>query len=309
MCSRADVGPRCRAYVGPNFSSAMGKRQSVFALVALLLAGTAAAQDQQPRSQPGWPCVGRPDPVYVRTAEATGGQVFLFDHSEVGHSAALVLAEQGHDETIFRVSGSLEDGTHEFSFPIDSTVESVFISVSLQCLQVVEIATPAGALLRDSDPGVDYHQFQAGRIVTIKTPAPGPWKVTVSGKGMFFLVAQAKSDLSLDDARVVEQGGRPGHEGLFPIKGPPRRGVQQMLEVRMSGAPSASGFAFYSSQGELLQRLTLAAEDGASGDDRTYLGKVTPQAAEFRLAVTGLDARGFRFERMKAALITTQAPE
>jgi hypothetical protein len=52
----------------------------------------------------------------------------------------------GHDETIFRISGSLEDGTHEFSFPIDSTVESAFISVSLQCLQVVEIATPAGAL-------------------------------------------------------------------------------------------------------------------------------------------------------------------
>ena len=113
----------------------------------------------------------------------------------------------GHDETIFRVSGSLEDGTHEFSFPIDSTVESAFISVSLQCLQVVEIATPAGALLRDSDPGVDYHQFQAGRIVTIKKPAPGPWKVTVSGKGMFFLVAQAKSDLSLDDARFVSKAG------------------------------------------------------------------------------------------------------
>jgi len=88
---------------------------SVLTLVALLIAGTAAAQDQQPHSRPGWPCVGRPDPVYVRTAEATGGQVFLFDHSEVGHSAALVLAEQGHEETIFRVSGSLEDGTHEFS--------------------------------------------------------------------------------------------------------------------------------------------------------------------------------------------------
>jgi hypothetical protein len=173
----------------------------------------------------------------------------------------------------------------------------------------VEIATPAGALLREGDPGVEYHQFQAGRVVTIKQPAPGPWKVTVSGKGMFFLVAQARSDLSLDGAEFVELAGRPGHEGFFPIKGPPRRGVEQMLEVRMSGAPSASGFAFYSSQGELLQRLTLAAEEDVSGDDRAYLGKVTPQAAEFRLAVTGLDARGFRFERMKAALITTRAPE
>lgn len=281
-----------------------------FALFAgLTAAATLAAQDQQPRSRPGWPCVGRPDPTYFRTAEATGGQVFLFDHSEVGHSAALVLAEQGHDETIFRIAGSLEDGLHEFTIPIDSTVESAFISVSLQCLQVVEIATPSGALLRDTDPGVDYHQFQAGRIVTIKKPSPGSWKVTVSGKGMFFLVAQAKSDLSLDDARFVEEGGRPGHEGLFPIKGQPRRGAPQMFEVSMSGAPNASDFAFFSSQGELLQRLTLSLEDGSRGDNRTYLGKVTPQATEFRLAVTGLDARGFHFERMKAALITTRSPE
>jgi hypothetical protein len=284
-------------------------RRGCWAVAILLLAGTAAAQDQQPRSRPGWPCVGRPDPVYVRTAEATGGQVFLFDPSEVGQSAALIIGQQGHDETIFRISGSLAEGTHEFSFPIDSTVESAFISVSLQCLQVVEIATPAGALLREGDAGVEYHQFQAGRIVTITKPAPGPWKVTVSGKGMFFLVAQARSDLSLDDAQFVELAGRPGHEGFFPIEGQPRRGVEQMLEVRMSGAPSASSFAFYSSQGELLQRLTLAAEEDVSGDDRAYLGKVTPQSSEFRLVVTGLDARGFRFERMKAALIATRAPE
>jgi hypothetical protein len=115
--------------------------------------------------------------------------------------------------------------------------------------------------------------------------------------------------LSIDEARFVEEGGRPGHEGLFPIKGQPRLGIPQMLEVRMSGSPNASGFAFYSSQGELLQRLTLSLEDGGSGDDRTYLGQVTPRAREFRLAVTGIDAKGFRFERMKPALIMTTGPE
>jgi hypothetical protein len=277
--------------------------------LVLFGAGSAAAQDQPPRSQPGWPCVGRPDPTYFSTAEATGGQVFLFDHSEVGHSAAVVLAERGHDETIFRIAGSLEDGLHEFSIPIDSTVESAFISVSLQCLQVVEIATPTGALVREADPGVDYHQFQAGRIVTVKHPSPGSWRVSVSGHGMFFLVVQAKSDLSLDEARFVEEGGRPGHEGLFPIKGPPRRGVAQLFEVRVSGAPSVSDVAFVSSQGVLLQRLPLSAQEGGSGADRTYVGQVTPRASEFRVAVTGVDAKGFPFERMKAALIVTGGRE
>jgi hypothetical protein len=153
-----------------------------------------------------------------------GRQVFLFDHSEVGHSAALVPGRAGHDETIFG-SPALEDGTHEFSFPIDSTVESAFISVSLQCLQVVEIALPPERCFAIRIPR-GLHQFRR-RIVTMKKPAPGPWRVTVSGKGMFFLVAQ-QSPICRWTMRGSSRkaGGRA--RGLFPIKGQPRRGVQQM---------------------------------------------------------------------------------
>ena len=75
-------------------------------------------------------------------------------------------------------------------------------------------------------------------------PTPGAWTVRVAGKGMFFLVLLAKTDLSLDSVRFVEPGGRPGHEGLFPIKGSPKRGVAQKLEVAMSGALRNPAFRF-----------------------------------------------------------------
>lgn len=269
-------------------------------------AGAALAQDQQPRERPGWPCVGRPDPTYFRTAEATGGSVFLFDKSEIGESAALMIATSRHEETIFRAAGSLNEGMHEFSIPVDSAVESVLFSVSLQCLQVADITTPEGAELRANDPGVDYHQFQAGRIVTIAKPTPGAWRVAVSGRGMFFLVVQARTDLTLDAVRFVEPGGRPGHEGLFPIKGSPRRGVKQTLEVGLSGKAHDVSFRFISSQGEPIQTLalSLSPEEGGTDDDRTYVGDVTPTASEFRLLVSGVDARGFPFERVHAPLFT-----
>jgi hypothetical protein len=280
----------------------------VISAIVAVLALTAAAQQQAPRERPGWPCVGRPDPAYVRTAEATGGQVFLFDKSEIAESGALMIASSKHTETIFRVSGSLTEGVHDFTVPIDSTVESVMISVSLQCLQVADITTPRGGALRANDPGVDYHQFEAGRIVTVASPAPGAWKVTVSGRGLFFLVVQARTALTLDEARFVAPGGRPGHEGLFPVKGPLPAGSIRLLEVDLRGDARDVTFRFVSSQGELLQDLSLTQQEGGSTDDRTYVGEVTPKAAEYRLQVSGVDARGFAFTRMHAALFIEAHP-
>ena len=265
-----------------------------FAAFLVCAATAAAGQDQQPRSRPGWPCVGKPDPSYFTVAEGSGGQVFLFDPSEIGESSVLMIGAMKHEETVFRAAGTLAEGVHEFSIPVDSTIESALFSISLQCLQVVEIVRPSGDELRENDPGVDYHQFQAGRMVTVPRPTPGAWTVRVAGKGMFFLVLQAKTELSLDRVSFVEPGGRPGHEGLFPIKGSPKRGVRQQLEVEMSGSLQNPAFRFVSSSADTIQDLSLQRQPG-SGDDLDFLGEVTPRARQFRLAVTGTDARGFPF--------------
>jgi hypothetical protein len=232
--------------------------------------------------------------------------VFLFDPSEVGESSVLMIGAMKHEETVYRAAGTLAEGVHEFSVPIDSTIESAMFSVSLQCLQVVEIVRPSGEELRANDPGVDYHQFQAGRIVTLPKPAPGAWTVRVAGKGMFFLVLQAKTELTLDRVAFVEPGGRPGHEGLFPIKGAPKRGLAQTLEVELSGEFRDPKFRFVSSAAETIQELSLKPEDGG-GDERSYLGNVTPRARQFRLAVSGVDSRGFPFQRVHAPLFTAEA--
>ncbi len=280
--------------------------QTTIVLVVVSISSILVAQDQQPRSRPGWPCVGKPDPSYFTVAEGSGGQVFLFDPSEVGESSALMIGAMKHEETVYRAAGTLAEGVHEFSIPVDSAIESAMFSVSLQCLQVVEIVRPSGDELRANDPGVEYHQFQAGRIVTLPNPPPGAWTVRVAGKGMFFLVLQAKSELTLDRVAFVEPGGRPGHEGLFPIKGAPRRGVAQKLEVEMSGAFRNPRFRFVTSAAELIQELPLEAQEGSSGE-QSFLGDVTPSARQFRLAVSGQDGRGFPFQRVHAPLFTAEA--
>ena len=270
----------------------------------------ARQQSQPQQSHPGWPCIGRPDPAYFKIAEASGGQVFLFDPSELGASAVLMSEGMRHPATVLRVAGSLVEGVHSFDVPIDSTIESVLFSISLQCLQVVEIATPTGALLEDGGEGVDAHRFEAGRVIVVAHPPAGAWRVTVSGRGLFFLVVQARTPLALDGVRFVAPSGRPGHGGLFPVHGPPAYGVPQWLEVTVGGDVRAPRFQLVSSANELLQPIELRpVTEESSGETRTFLGQVTPRSRQFRVAVSGVDATGAPFQRVHAPLYSTAGSE
>lgn len=122
--------------------------------VLILIAGAALAQapqGQKPRLQPGWPCTGKEpsfDPAYARVAEASGGQIFLFDRSEAGRSMTIYKYTSKHPATITRVAGKLEGQHEDIRVPVDSTIDSLLVSVTLQCMQTIVIYDPAGAEIK-----------------------------------------------------------------------------------------------------------------------------------------------------------------
>jgi hypothetical protein len=80
--------------------------------------------------------------------------------------------------------------------------------------------------------------------------------------------------------------------------------VAQRLEVTLSGTLRDPVFRFVSSSAETIQQLSLQRQEG--GDERDFLGEVTPTARQFRLAVSGVDARGFAVQRVHAPLFTAE---
>lgn len=276
-------------------------------MILSLLAATVGAQQQVPRSQPGWPCVaGRAvDPSYIRTAEATGGQVFLFDRSEAARSMVLVRESGKHEDTIFRSMGTLATGTREFSFPVDSTVESLMVSVTLQCLQSITVLRPSNTEVHAGEPGVDDNRFRSGQILILAKPEAGAWRIRIAGAGMFFVVASAKSAISLDTVEFVELGGRPGHEGLFPVKGPIHLGEERTLSVRLTAPAGDTAFRLINSAGETLEPLAMKLS-GESEDPREFSGTLTLKYPAFRVAVEGRDAGGYSYQRVLARLIQVQ---
>jgi hypothetical protein len=214
--------------------------------------------------------------------------VLLFKPSELAGTAIQMRGSNRHDEVVFRAGGELADAEYEFDVPVDSTIESAYFFVSVQCLRAVTLIRPAGDELPTDAPGVDYHAFEAIRLVTVPQPAPGQWRMRIAGRGFFSVVVKAATAVRLRDV-TFSAGG-------FPVKREPQR-----LGVRTNGGVSDVAFHFISSAGAPIEPLALQIEQQAD-DSRTYAGEVTPPAAPFRVVMTGIDDKGFRVQRVDARL-------
>jgi hypothetical protein len=269
------------------------------AVILVLAIQNLSAQDQVSSSKPGWPCVaGRAiDPVYIQTAEATGGQVFLFDRTEAARSMVLVQHSHKHDETIFRSMGTLVSGSREFHFPVDSTVESLMLSVTLQCLRSITVYRPSNTDVHSGEPDVDDNVFRSGRILILTKPQAGPWRIRIAGAGLFFVTVQAKSSISLGRVEFVEPGGRIGHEGVFPVKGAIHPGERRTLALGITAPAGDTAFRLLNSAGETLEQLEAqVSNEGA--DDREFLATFPLRHSDFRVAVEGRDLAGYPYQRV-----------
>lgn len=256
-----------------------------FWLLLLTICAAIPAQDarQRPKFDPNWPCTGKEpsfDPSYAKVAEATGGQVFLFDRSEVARSAVLMAGASQHPETIIRSAGRLETQSFEIRVPVDSTVESLFVSVTLQCMERIALLDPQG---KEADPlqirGEDTW-LRAGRISEIPQPQPGAWRLRLTGGGPYFVSVRAKTRIGLHGARFGDSL--------------PRFGAEQKLNLALTFAIPNVEFGLVSPTGDPLQPLVLDPDPNQSNH---WTGLVIPSFRQFRVSVTGTDEQGFPFQR------------
>jgi hypothetical protein len=223
------------------------------------------------------------DPAYVSLAEESGGNVLLFEPSEIGGAAVDMSATNQHDETVFRAGGRVAEGIYEFEVPVDSTIQSVYFFVSLQCLDSEALIAPSGDQIHATSTGVAYHEFKAIRLYTVQAPSPGVWRIRMAGRGLLSVIVRAETDLALDDVRLSDDAVR-------------------RLEVSVAGEAQGVSVQLVSSDASTVERLDLRNEEREFG--RVYTGEVAPTLHTFRVAVTGTDANGFPFQRVSDRLYT-----
>jgi hypothetical protein len=248
-------------------------------------------QQQTPNPRAGFPCGARLDPSYFRVAEGSGGHLLLLAPEEIGDSAALLTAFGDHPQTIFRLAGSMNPGLHEFNVPIDSTVDSVLFSISVQCLQTADVVRPSGALAIGDDV-TDLPNFRAQHMVIVRRPEPGVWTLRLAGSGISGVVVQARSGIGISRPEFTSAADT-------AFSAVPSAGIQNTLRLRMSGRASGLRVSLVSGQFMVLAELPLTAGE----TDGSYVSQFTPNTEAFRVLVTGNDAAGFAFQRMSAPLV------
>jgi hypothetical protein len=275
-----------------------------FCAIVLILAsvGPVCAQTGQEGPRAGWPCVpGRAvDPSYIDVSESTGGQLVLFQKGEVGQSGPVMSASFTHPATVLRMVGNF-NGSRDIEFPVDSTIESLLLLVSVQCRNRILVFRPSGVEVTDRNSALSVN-LASSSIVRIDRPEPGKWQVRLQGNGLFVVSVLAKTDISLGAVSFSPEPASAQPDQPPSWKSHPNSGAPHALELRLSGQVSRLAARVVDASGAPVADLKTP-EKTAEGAYRTVLDSLT---GRYRIVVTGEDGNAWPFQRTHPILFRTQ---
>jgi von Willebrand factor A domain-containing protein 7 len=188
-----------------------------------------------------------------------------------------------------------------FDIPVDGFTSVIQFSVKGTSVNA-SVARPDHSVVVVGDPGVTISTLSTATFITIDSPPPGTFTVTISAPGNFTLDVYARSPIhfSFDFASFV---GRPDHSGWGPDSSiVPTPGVDIPALAKLDGGTfSDVKFQIRSPTGAVLTDdlpfIQGGGEVGQPGND-TFFGFVNLPPVSSLIYVTGLDSSGKEFIRI-----------
>ncbi len=238
------------------------------------------------------------DPAYYAIAAETGGQLYALSQTtaETEKIFALVNAYVvGTPKPVFIGKGNI-GGARNIDLAIDSAV-SLQVSAAVDAGSTATVFDPSGRQLAAGQPGVTITTVSGGTLFSVAAPAAGTWRVALAGAGVFDLAVTADSPIELNRFQFVENRGRDGHGGLFPVKSQPLAGVTQLSRATVLGSVGTANFSLVSEAGSLIAELP-AVQGGDSSAADEWTSSFTLPTERFRVRVSGLDTAGRAYTRV-----------
>jgi hypothetical protein len=238
------------------------------------------------------------NPDYFSLSAETGGDFYFW---APGEFATAGLQIPLHDEAVTLAYGTLPPQGVRLAIPVESGARRLTVFAGAQRKDQFRLLRPDGRPAAGA--GVALQAFSHMLIASVDAPAAGTWQLELRGAGQYSTSAhvaatrevQGPAFLGLD---FVEMGGRPGHEGWFPIERDLRRGERLTCSAKLAGASGPVEFGFVGRDGASLGTLALRQEE-PGGD---YLGACEVPMLAFRTMARGADASGQSFQRIEPAL-------
>jgi hypothetical protein len=238
------------------------------------------------------------DPAYIKVAQATGGQVFVINPNETGLLFNLIQPSlKGNLEPILILQDANFSAEKTYTLPVDSSITGITFSITSDVLSTAKVFRPSGAEVLPTDPGVTVTGLSTAKIVRIVAPETGPWGLSVSGAGQLSISVLGNSSISFNNFDFVEERGRSGHTGLFPILGKPIvSNTPSLATAFITGGISTAAFELRAKDNRLIQAIDLNKGTGEVATDE-FFGSFTLPVEPFRVNVKGIDKTGKAYVR------------
>jgi len=203
---------------------------------------------------------GPADPAFIHAANETGGIPLFLQRSETAKSFHRVReSSKNNVSTVFWATGTLDGKPQTITIPVDSVTKRITFTFSVDTKgNQFKLTQPSGGTITGGLADAEVTELNCGRILTVSSPEAGEWRAEISGTGRFWMDAQAQSNIFFIAAEFVKKGGRPGHEGLFPIQGQPLSGTPATLQASLSASAIKSAeFYLVTEGGQTIQKLQM----------------------------------------------------
>jgi hypothetical protein len=273
-------------------------------LLATLLATTPAIDPGQSSRPPQRGAGGllKIDATFYEMASATGGDFYFWAPGEFAGSNLRLPIQ---DEKVVLDYGTLA-GRRSVAIPVESGARVLTVFAGAQRKDRAVLVRPDGSIVAAGTDAVALQTFRHMLIATVRDPLPGPWKLEFDGAGRYSFSAHVRpadraSAPQFVEFEFSEVGGRPGHEGWFPIRRELRAGERIHCEATLAGHVSDVRFVFVARDGTPLAHPELA-RDPEYRDH--HAGDCVIPPRPFRVVVTGRDENGLPFRRSERGLHT-----
>lgn len=260
--------------------------------------------------------------VYEELAKATGGKVnrmtkeeFLNQTNDGKHRYSFL---QNAVPIVMQSIHITSNEKVKLAFPIDSfTFGSLVVELTgenVNTATAMTLINPSGTAIQplqeSGDPKIPVlvNLSASHTALIVPNPKEGNWNLQISlqtnSKIDGELIIRIQSSVSIQKARFLHFGGRPGHQVYFPFTGVLKTGLKQFFELSINEAEAKSlELYLVDKKGKELKKIKTSS---SSDDKETITADIEIPEVPFRIRLNGTDKKGKDFQRFVDKVFTSE---
>uniref|UniRef100_A0A3B5AUN6 Cell adhesion molecule-related/down-regulated by oncogenes n=1 Tax=Stegastes partitus TaxID=144197 RepID=A0A3B5AUN6_9TELE len=249
------------------------------------------------RSQPGYR-------AYEEIAATSSGQIFHLDKQQVNE--VLKWVEETVQAMKVHLLSSNHDGAQEnkWEVPFDPSLREVTVSLSGPAPQI-ELSDPFRVVGVEQGLKELLNIPNSARVINLKFPRPGAWKLKVSCTGRHTLRVTGVSNLDFRAGFSSVPVSEFNHTRERPIKLP----AHVLLKCTGLKPPGhLSHVELISGSGRSLRMIPVPLPSDLGQQGLWSLPEFRTPPQSFFIKVTGKDEEGYRFQRLSSVSFTNIVP-